>query len=149
MYLNELAHGMRLASLGSDSSIDSLPLYASQAMTTKLKLGAVTVLLLLGGCSRGVVVGSPSPAVGERSAREVIVVEETHVPRGHAYGWWKNHGYRQVTVYSDGTRFYPRRLVRHPELKAIVVYEREGRYYRWADEDKGGKDNGPKRRGKD
>jgi hypothetical protein len=21
--------------------------------------------------------------------REVIVVERTHVPRGHAYGWWK------------------------------------------------------------
>jgi hypothetical protein len=118
-------------------------------MTTKLKLSAITVLLLLGGCSRGVLVGSPSPAVGQRPAREVIVVEETHVPRGRAHGWWKNHGYRQVTVYSDGVHFYPRPHERHPELKAIVVYEREGRYYRGADEDEGGKDNGHKRRGKD
>jgi hypothetical protein len=113
-------------------------------MTTRLKLGAVTILLVLGACGRGVVVGSPAPA-----AREVIVVEETHVPHGRAYGWWRNHGYRQVTVYSDGTRFYPRRLERHPELKAMVVYEREGRYYRGADEDEGGKGNGHKHHGND
>jgi hypothetical protein len=134
-------------------------------MTNKLMLGAVGVLLVLGtmplsaqtrvtggvvvesgrtSVGGGVVVGSPAPVT-----REVIVVEETHVPRGRAHGWWKNHGYRQVTVYSDGARFYPHRLERHPELRAIVIYERGGRYYRWADEDEGGKGNGHKHHGND
>jgi hypothetical protein len=73
-------------------------------------------------------VGSPPPVVYREPVREVIVVEHVHVPRGHAYGWWKNHGYRAITVYYDGSRYYGRRLER-PGLRAMVVYERRGRYY--------------------
>jgi len=60
--------------------------------------------------------------------REVIVVERAHVPHGNAYGWWKKHGYRAVTVYYDGSRYYSRRVARSG-LRAVVLYEREGRYY--------------------
>jgi hypothetical protein len=60
--------------------------------------------------------------------REVIVIERAHIPRGHAYGWWKKHGYRAVTVYYDGSRYYGRRVV-HPGLRAVVVYERKGQYF--------------------
>jgi hypothetical protein len=60
--------------------------------------------------------------------REVIVIERARVPRGHAYGWWKKHGYRAVTVYYDGSRYYSRRVVR-PGLRTVVVYERKGQYF--------------------
>ena len=60
--------------------------------------------------------------------REVIVIERARVPRGHAYGWWKKHGYRAVTVYYDGNRYYSRRVVR-PGLRTVVVYERKGQYF--------------------
>lgn len=60
--------------------------------------------------------------------REVIVIQRARVPRGHAYGWWKKHGYRAVTVYYDGSRYYSRRVVR-PGLRTVVVYERKGQYF--------------------
>jgi hypothetical protein len=75
-----------------------------------------------------VVVASPRPVVVRREpAREVIVVERTHVPKGNAYGWWKKHGYREVTVYYDGDRYYSRAY--ESGFRAVVVYQREGRYY--------------------
>jgi hypothetical protein len=55
-------------------------------------------------------------------------VERTRVPRGHAYGWWKKHGYREVTVYYDGARYYSRRL-ESTRFRAVVVYQRDGKYY--------------------
>ena len=56
------------------------------------------------------------------------MVERTHVPKGHAYGWWKKHGYSEVTVYSDGIRYYSREGA--PKgLRAVTVYQREGKYY--------------------
>jgi hypothetical protein len=97
-------------------------------MKRGIAVGGIAALVLgLAGCSSSgrVEVGSPPP-VGVR--REVILVERTHVPRGNAYGWWKKHGYREVTVYYDGTRYYGRRVER-PELRAVIVYEREGKYY--------------------
>ena len=96
------------------------------------------VVIHSGPVTGHVEVGSPPPVVVYREpAREVIVVEQAHVPHGNAYGWWKKHGYRAVTVYYDGSRYYGRRLER-PGLRAVVVYEREGRYY-LGDED-GGRD---------
>jgi hypothetical protein len=88
------------------------------------------VVVHSGPVTAGVDVGPPPPAVVyAEPVREVIVVERLHVPRGNAYGWWRKHGYRQVTVYYDGDRYYSRRFDRHPGLRALVVYEREGRYY--------------------
>ncbi len=60
-----------------------------------------------------------------RTDRNVIVVSRV-APR--RIGWWKNHGYRLVTVYSDGHRYYLRRFA-WPNLRAVMVYERGGRYY--------------------
>ena len=60
--------------------------------------------------------------------RHLIVVNRVHVPRG----WWKKHSYRAVTVYYDGDRYYLRRYP-HLHLRAVIVYERNGRYFR--DED--------------
>ena len=77
----------------------------------------------------------PPPRVERRApVREVVVVERTHVPRGHAYGWWKQHGYREVTVYYDGTSYYSRRL-EPAGFSAVIVYQRDGRYYLPAEED--------------
>jgi hypothetical protein len=96
------------------------------------------------GCStrtqERVVVTPPPRVVARRGpAREVIVVERTHVPRGHAYGWWKQHGYREVTLYYDGSGYYRQR----PEptgYRAVTVYQREGRYYLPAEDE--GQENG-------
>lgn len=102
-------------------------------MKRRTALGGIVVLALGTGCSAGassrVEVGSPPPVVAHREkAREVIVVERVHVPKGQAHGWWKKHGYREVTVYYDGTRYYSRR----PDttgFRAAVVYQRDGKYY--------------------
>src|SRR6185437_11101233 len=42
--------------------------------------------------------------------------------------WWRRGGYRVITVYSDGERFY-RRPFGRTVLRKVVVYERGGRYY--------------------
>jgi hypothetical protein len=89
-------------------------------------------LALVAGCSAGVSsrveVGSPPPVAHREQVREVIVVERTHVPKGQAHGWWKKHGYREITVYYDGTRYYSRRID-STRFRAVVVYQRDGRYY--------------------
>jgi hypothetical protein len=56
--------------------------------------------------------------------REVIVVERI---RGRG-AWWKRHGYRAITVYYGGGRFYQRPFAR-AALRRVVVYERAGRYF--------------------
>jgi hypothetical protein len=87
------------------------------------------VVVRTGPVAGHVEVGSPPPVVVVREpAREVIVVERTHVPHGEAHGWWKKHGYREVTVYYDGSRYYGRRVEREG-IRTAVVYERGGRYY--------------------
>ena len=85
------------------------------------------------GCSSSrsqdrVVVTPPPRAVRRDAGRHVVVVERTHVPRGQAHGWWKKHGYREVTVYYDGARYYSRRL-ESTGFRAVVVYQRDGKYY--------------------
>ena len=87
------------------------------------------VVIHSGPVTGHVEVGSPPPVVVYREPeREVIVVEHVHTPHGHAYGWWKRHGYRAVTVYYDGSRYFGRRL-EGPGLRAVVVFESRGRYY--------------------
>ena len=55
---------------------------------------------------------------------EVVVVERIH----GRHGWWRRSGYRVVTVYSDGARFY-RRPFGRTVLHRVDVYERGGHYY--------------------
>jgi hypothetical protein len=132
-------------------------------MHTKGTLGGIAVLITLAGAplqaqtsvDAGVTVHSGGTTVGghvstgperapvvvrEQPVREVIVVERMNVPRGRAKGWWRKQGYREVRVYSDGERYYSRRVDRRPQLTEIVVFEREGRYYRWDDGDRRGDD---------
>jgi hypothetical protein len=102
-------------------------------MKRAIVAGGILALAFGTGCSpraQDRVVVAPRPRVVERRgpAREVIVVERTHVPRGHAYGWWKQHGYREVTLYYDGTSYYSERL-EPTGFRAVIVYQRDGRYY--------------------
>ena len=101
-------------------------------MMRRMMVGGLLTLALATGCSSSrsqdrVVVVPPPRADRHDVRRDVIVVERTHVPRGNAHGWWKKHGYREVTVYSDGSRYYGRRL-ESPGVRAVVVYQREGKY---------------------
>ena len=77
---------------------------------------------------------------------EVVVVERI---KGR-HRWWRKSGYRVITVYSDGTRFY-RRPFGRTVLHRVDVYERGGRYYinddqwqrhRHGDDDRYGRDGG-------
>ena len=100
-------------------------------MTRGMLAGGILALACVSGCgasrSADRVVVVP-PAARRGPVQEVIVVERTHVPKGHAYGWWKQHGYREVTVYTDGSRYYSRHGGQDG-IHAVVVFEREGRYY--------------------
>jgi hypothetical protein len=102
-------------------------------MMRRMMVGGLLTLAFATGCSSSrsqdrVVVIPPPRAVRHEAGRDVIVVERTHVPRGQAHGWWKKHGYREVTVYYDGARYYSRRL-ESPGFRAVVVYQRDGQYY--------------------
>jgi hypothetical protein len=102
-------------------------------MMRRMMVGGLLTLAFATGCSSSrsqdrVVVIPPPRAVRHEAGRDVIVVERTHVPRGQAHGWWKKHGYREVTVYYDGDRYYSRRL-ESPGFRAVVVYQRDGQYY--------------------
>jgi hypothetical protein len=97
----------------------------------RMMVGGLLALAFATGCSSGRtqdrVVVTPR-VVRHDAGRDVIVVERTHVPRGQAHGWWKKHGYREITVYYDGARYYSRRL-ESAGFRAVVVYQREGKYY--------------------
>lgn len=97
-----------------------------------LVLGLTTAVRAQTRVEGGVVIQS-GPVTGQvevgSPAREVIVVEHIHRRHGRGHGWWKKHGYRVVTVYYDGSRYYGRPM-RRPGVRAVVVYERRGRYYR-------------------
>jgi hypothetical protein len=97
------------------------------------------VVVQSGPVTAHVEVGQPAPppeVVYVEPAREVIVVEHSHVPGGRAHGWWKKHGYRQVTVFYDGERYYAHRVAVRRPLREIVIYQRGGRYYEWVDDDR-------------
>ena len=69
-------------------------------------------------------------------APRVILVDRIHDRgRGHRSDkWWRKHGYRPVTVYYARGRFYDRRFDSRDRVRAVVVYERDGRFYRdWDD----------------
>jgi hypothetical protein len=85
-------------------------------------------VVLQSGPVTGHVVVASAPARYREPVRRVIVVERVRMPRGHAYGWRRQHGYRAVTVYYDGRRYYTRRIVRSG-IRAVIVYERNSRYY--------------------
>jgi hypothetical protein len=108
------------------------------AMAAAVTLGAAPlhaqtvdagVVIHSGPVTGHVVVGEPPPVVVYEPAREIVVVEHIHVPHGNAHGWWKKHGYHPVTRYYDGDSYYARPYKGGAELREVVVYERDGRYY--------------------
>jgi hypothetical protein len=116
-----------------------------------MKRGTVAVIavLMLGPAAgrlqaqttvQGAVIVQSGPGAGpievRQPVREVLVVERVRTPRGHAHGWWRKQGYRRVTVYYDGRRYFVRRVAR-PGIRAVMVYERAGRYYMADDAAKG------------
>lgn len=112
-----------------------------------------------GPVSGRIIVGDPYPRYHRTyvERRHRPAYHEVIVIRGHrGHGWYRNQGYRVVRVYYDRGRnsFYDRPY--HSGLRAIVVYERGGRYY--ADRDyrfdrddyrRGGNDRNDHRRGDD
>lgn len=110
----------------------ALPTLASaQRVSADIRIGT-------GPVDGRIVVGEPyhhgSIAVGDRNYDRhgygEVVVYRVH--RG--YGWWRNRGYRAVTVWydADRDRYYDRRsrMDRRDGLREVVIYERDGRYYR-------------------
>ncbi len=95
-----------------------------------LAFGLIAAPLSAQTTTQGAVIvqGAPKTGLADRARRtmgaEVVVVERI---RGRNR-WWKRSGYRVITVYSDGARFY-RRPFGRTILGEVVVYERGGRYY--------------------
>ena len=66
-----------------------------------------------------------------------VEVERLRVPRGRAWGWWRQHGYGQANLWvDDGGRYYDRDDDRAGHLREVTVYQRDGRYYQADDEDR-------------
>lgn len=72
--------------------------------------------------------------VVERYAPRVIVVERVRQHRNSRQ--WRRQGYRPVTLYYGEGRYYDRDFRDRPEVREVVVYERDGRYYRDCDDDR-------------
>lgn len=70
------------------------------------------------------------------TARRVVVVERPRVvvverARGHwSHKHWTRRGYRPVTVYYWDGRYYDRPIGHRHGVHTIVVWERDGRFYR-------------------
>ena len=69
--------------------------------------------------------------VVQRYHPRVIVVERMrhHRHKGH----WERHGYRPVSLYYVDGRYYERYDGYRPGVVRVVVYERDGHYYRDCD----------------
>lgn len=71
--------------------------------------------------------GPAGRVVVERYAPRVVRVERFR----HRHGkHWRGKGYREVIVYYIDGRYYDRTGRGHPRAHEVVVYEREGRFYR-------------------
>ena len=69
-----------------------------------------------------------------RPEHRVVVVERAHrSPRGG----WRHSGYREVRLWFYRGSYYDRWTGPiYPEMRQVVVYQRDGRYYRdWDDRD--------------
>ncbi len=86
-----------------------------------------------GGPVAGRMMVSPGYSTYRRPvARRIVVVESFRGP--HHRKHWLRRGYRVVTVYYVGGRYYDRwDGFDRRDVRRIVVYERDGRYYRDCD----------------
>lgn len=101
------------------------------------------VVIHQGPVAARVVVGPRYPVY---HTERVIVVERG--PR-HSRGW-QGHEYRRTTVWYDprGNRYYDRYNAR-PGLREVVVYQCDGRYFRYDDDRRSRYDDRYSSRGED
>ena len=105
------------------------------------------VVLQSGPVAGHVVVGNGYSTYGRQPVvyrrppvRRVVVVEQAPrvivIERGRYRGQaeWRRFGYRPVTLYYIDGRYFDRSFNR-AGVRAVVVYERGGRYYRERDRD--------------
>lgn len=92
------------------------------------------------------IVISTGPVLGPYAPPPARVIVIERMPdRGRHRGWWKHHrdaSYRTVTVYQDGDRYYDRERDERPGLREVIVYERNGHYYRDNDDEDHGHGHG-------
>jgi hypothetical protein len=70
--------------------------------------------------------------VVERYHPRVIVVERMRHHRHKRH--WERYGYRPVSLFYVDGRYYDRYEAYRPGMVRVVVYERDGRYYRDCDD---------------
>jgi hypothetical protein len=88
------------------------------------------------------------PVVYRRSPARVIVVERVIQRDHHHARQWRRYGYRPVTLYYVDGRYYDRYVRGWRDMREVVVYERDGRFYRECDDDRDWDDR-PHRDGRD
>jgi len=84
-----------------------------------------------------VVYRRPAPrrvVVVERPGPRVVVVERAHRYRSAAF--WRRHGFRPVVLYYIDGRYFDRPVRHRGYAREVIVYERDGRYYRDWDDDR-------------
>jgi hypothetical protein len=125
----------------------TVPLHAQQvAADVIVRSGPVAGHVVIGnGYStyrRPVVYRAPERViVVERVAPRVLVIERVrhgrHGKHGHGRNW-RAQGFRPVVVYYRDGHYYDRYMRGWPEMRQVIVYERNGRLYRECDEDRDG-----------
>jgi hypothetical protein len=76
------------------------------------------------------------PVAYRRAPTRVIVVERVYQRRHHHARQWRRYGYRPVTLYYVDGRYYDRYERGWPHMREVVVYERDGRFYRECEDDR-------------
>lgn len=126
-----------------NTSIVAGSLLAALSLVTPLQGQQVSgsVVIRSGPVAGHVVVGNGystyrRPVVVYRRAPARVIVVERVARRhpGHARDW-RTRGYRPVTLWYYGGRYYDQRVRGWPAMREVVVYERDGRFYQDPDHD--------------
>ena len=101
---------------------------------------AANVVIRTGPVAGHVVVGNgystyrrPVVVYRRAPARVIVVEQPARRHRGHVRDWARR-GYRPVTLWYYGGRYYDQRVRDWNGMREVVVYERDGRFYRDDDE---------------
>lgn len=125
------------------TSIVAGPLLAALSLVAPLhgQQVAADVVVRSGPVAGHVVIGDGystyrRQVVYRRAPARVIVVERMRQHRHHHARQWRRYGYRPVTLYYVDGRYYDRYVRGRQEVREIVVYERDGRFYRECDDER-------------
>ncbi len=80
-----------------------------------------------------------TPSVVSLGWPGIVVIARLNLGRERMNeGWWRNNGYRPVTVYVVDGRYYNswNNHFRGRDVRRVIVYERNGRLYRDWDDDR-------------